>query len=101
MSAEEALEYGVIDQVITRKQDVTEGNRKWLASAAVQQGGHREPFLVEMGHHLDAQPLSNKAELAQTLSDLAQDPTHSLDEAVEIAEGNEDINYYVRFHVFH
>ena len=71
-----------------RPQDVTEGNRKWLASAAIQQGGHREPFLVELGHHLDAQTLSNKAELAQTLSEIAQDPTCSLDEAVEIAEAH-------------
>ncbi len=71
-----------------RPQDVTEGNRKWLASAAIHQGGHRERFLVELGHHLDAQALSNKAELAQTLSDIAQDPTHSLDEAVEIAEAH-------------
>jgi hypothetical protein len=68
-----------------RPQDVTEGNRKWLASAAIHQGGHREQFLVELGHHLDAQPLSNKGELAQTLSEIAQDPTRSLDEAVEIA----------------
>ena len=71
-----------------RPQDVTEGNRKWLASAAIHQGGHRERFLVELGHHLDAQALSNKAELAQTLSEIAQDPTCSLDEAVEIAEAH-------------
>jgi hypothetical protein len=69
-----------------RLQDVTEGNRKWLASAAIHQGGHREPFLVEWGHHLDAQHLGNKGEIAQTLSEIAQDPTRSLDEAVEIAE---------------
>lgn len=71
-----------------RPQDVTEANRKWLASAAIHQGGHREPFLIELGHHLDAQPLSNEAELAQTLADIAQDPTHSLDVAVEIAEAH-------------
>jgi hypothetical protein len=71
-----------------RPQDVTEGNRKWLASAAIQQGGHRESFLVELGHHLDAQPLSKKGEMAQMLSEIGQDPTRSLDEAVEIAEAH-------------
>jgi hypothetical protein len=71
-----------------RPQDITEGNRKWLTSAAIHQGGHRESFLVELGHHLDTQALSNKEELAQTLNELAQDPTCSLDQAVEIAEAH-------------
>ena len=59
----------------------------------MEHGGHREAFLIELGHHLDAQALSDKVELAQALrsaatavSDIAHDPTHSLDEAVEIAE---------------
>ena len=69
-------------------EDVTEANRKWLASAAIHQGGHREPFLIELGHHLDARTPSSRAEVAQTLSDLAQDPTRSLDEAVGIAEAH-------------
>jgi hypothetical protein len=32
-----------------RPQHITEGNRKWLASSAIQHGGHRERFLVELG----------------------------------------------------
>ena len=59
----------------------------------MEHGGHREAFLIELGHHLDAQALSDKVELAQALrsaatavSDIAHDPTHSLNEAVEIAE---------------
>jgi hypothetical protein len=59
-----------------------------LTSAAIHRGGHREPFLIALGHHLDTQALSNKGELAQTLSEIAQDPTRSLDEAVEIAEAH-------------
>jgi hypothetical protein len=71
-----------------RPEDVTEGNRKWLASAAIHQGGHRERFLIDLGHYLDAHSLHNRAELAQTLSEAAQDPARSLDEAVEIAEAH-------------
>lgn len=71
-----------------RPQDVTEGNRKWLASAAIHQGGHHEQLLVELGHHLDAQTLTNKVKLAQTLSEIALDPIRSMDEAVEIAEAH-------------
>ncbi|MGD8463016.1 MAG: winged helix-turn-helix domain-containing protein [Anaerolineae bacterium] len=70
-----------------RSEDVTEGNRKWLASAAIQQGGHREEFLVALGHHLDAQELSpeEKQELTESLDTIAGAPDRSLDEAVEIA----------------
>ncbi len=50
-----------------RPQDVTEGNRKWLASAAIHQGGHREPFLVELGHHLDAQDLEQQGRAGSDL----------------------------------
>jgi hypothetical protein len=67
-------------------EEVTEDNRLWLTSAAIQQGGHREDFLLTLGNHLDRQDLGNNAELAQTLTEIAQDPTRSLDEAVEIAE---------------
>jgi len=67
-------------------QDVTEDNRKWLASAAIHQGGHREQFLVDLGHYLDEQDIDSKQELARSLTKIAGDPTRSLDGAVEIAE---------------
>ncbi len=71
-------------------EEVTDDNRKWLASAAIEQGGHRDEFLVALGHHLDAQPLDDGArvELGEALSDVAQDRDRSLDEAVEIAEAH-------------
>jgi hypothetical protein len=73
-----------------RPQDVTATNRRWLASAAIQQGGHRGRFLVNLGHHLDAQTLApeKKGELANALGAVAGDPGRSLDEAVEIAEAH-------------
>jgi hypothetical protein len=73
-----------------RPEEVTAENRKWLASAAIQQGGHRERFLVDLGHHLDAQTLApeQKTELTNALSAVAGDPRRSLDEAIEIAESH-------------
>ncbi|MDD3827097.1 MAG: hypothetical protein PHY79_14115 [Anaerolineae bacterium] len=73
-----------------RPEDVTAGNCKWLASAAIHQGGHRDQFLVELGHHLDWQSLApeQKNELANALSEVAGDRGRSLDEAVEIAESH-------------
>jgi hypothetical protein len=73
-----------------RPEEVTGENRKWLASAAIQQGGHRERFLVDLGHHLDAQTLApdQKGELVAALSAAASDPGCGLDEAVEIAEAH-------------
>ncbi|MBN1658475.1 MAG: hypothetical protein JXA93_08750, partial [Anaerolineae bacterium] len=38
-----------------RPEQVNETNRRWLTSAAIYQGGHREQFLTELGHHLDGQ----------------------------------------------
>ncbi len=71
-------------------EEVTAGNRKWLASAAIYQGGHRTEFLTDLGCHLDTQPLGaeQRGELAQALTSLAADPNCSLDEAVEIAEAH-------------
>ena len=71
-----------------RPEEVTVENRRWLASAAIQQGGYRKQFLTDLGHHLDTQPLSaeRKAEVVQTLTSVAGDPDRSLDETVEIAE---------------
>jgi len=73
-----------------RPEEVTGENRKWLASAAIQQGGHRERFLVDLGHHLDAQTLAPepKQELAAALGAVAGDRGRSLDEAIEIAESH-------------
>jgi hypothetical protein len=73
-----------------RPEEVTAGNRRWLASAAIQQGGHRKQFFTDLGHYLDTQPLSaeRKAEVMQTLTSVASDADHSLDEAVEIAEAH-------------
>jgi len=73
-----------------RPEEVTAENRKWLASAAIQQGAHRERFLVDLGHHLDAQALApeQKQELVAALGTVAGDPGCSLDEAVEIADAH-------------
>jgi hypothetical protein len=73
-----------------RPEEITAENRRWLASAAIHQGGYRAEFLTDLGHHLDAQALSveQKRELAQALTSLAADPGRSLDEAVEIAEAH-------------
>jgi hypothetical protein len=70
--------------------EVTGENRKWLASAAIQQGGHRDQFLVELGHHLDTQTIApeQRGELAAALGAVASDPRRSLDEAAEIAEAH-------------
>jgi hypothetical protein len=73
-----------------RPEQVTAENRKWLASAAIQQGGHRDEFLVVLGHHLDAQDLddAHRVELVATLSEMVQDSNRSLDAAAEIAEAH-------------
>ena len=73
-----------------RPEEVTAGNRKWLASAAIYQGGHRGQFLVELGHHLDSQSLSveQREQIGRTLGEIAGDADRSLDEAVEIAEAH-------------
>jgi len=73
-----------------RPEDVTDESRTWLASAAIQQAGHRAEFLVALGHHLDGQALApeEKAELAEALAVVAGDPSRSLDEAVAIAEAH-------------
>ena len=69
---------------------VTEKNRRWLASAAISQGGHRDRFLVELGHYLDTQSLEpeKKQELAAALSAIVRDRERSVDEAVDIAEAH-------------
>jgi hypothetical protein len=73
-----------------RPEDVTDRNRPWLASAAIQQGGHRQQFLTVLGQHLDAPALDAKARQAtvQTLADAAQHPDQSLDAAVEVAQAH-------------
>jgi hypothetical protein len=73
-----------------RPEDITGKNRPWLASAAIQQGGHRAEFLRDIAAHLDAQPMAAESRdgLAGTLTDIAGDSVRSLDEAVEIAEAH-------------
>ncbi|MBN1138309.1 MAG: hypothetical protein JXM73_17100, partial [Anaerolineae bacterium] len=63
---------------------------RWLTSAAIYQGGHREQFLTELGHHLDGQNLEpeKKREVAEALGAIARDKERSLDEAVEIADAH-------------
>jgi hypothetical protein len=70
-----------------RPEVVTDKNRRWLASAAIQQGGHRDEFLHDLAAHLDAQSLEpeTREELAGTFGDISGDPARSLDQAVEIA----------------
>jgi hypothetical protein len=73
-----------------RPEDVAADNHRWMASAAIHQGGHRAEFLTDLGHHLDTQALSaeQQGELAQALTAIAADRDRSLDEAVEIAEAH-------------
>ena len=73
-----------------RAEEVTDENRRWLASAAIQQGGHRAEFLVQLGNHLDGQDLAldKKGDLAEALRAVAGDRERSLDETVEIADAH-------------
>ncbi len=73
-----------------KPEDVTDKNRRWLASAAIQRSGRRSEFLRDLAAHLDAQSLApeTREELAGTLSDIAGDPLRSLDQAVEIADAH-------------
>jgi hypothetical protein len=73
-----------------RPEDVTDRNRPWLASAAIQQGGHRQAFLADVGRHLDAQALDAESRQAavQAFADAAQHPNQSLDAAVEVAQAH-------------
>ena len=73
-----------------RSEDVTDKNRRWLASAAIQKSGRRAEFLRDLAVHLDAQSLGpeTREELAAALSDIAGDPARSLDQTVEVAEAH-------------
>jgi len=70
-----------------RPEKVNDRNRSWLTSAAIHQGGHREQFLVQLGHHLDGHDLEpeKRQEVVDVLGAIAHDKERSLDEAVEIA----------------
>ena len=70
-----------------RPEEVTGGNRPWLASAAIAQAGRRREFLTDLAHHLDGRglPPERHAELRQVLVDIYRDPGRSLDEAVQVA----------------